>query len=281
MAIVNFSSSTPAAPSGNTNVTFQVDGSNDISAYIQTPAFIASNNVFTGSTNTFNGISASSASFTTPLPVSSGGSGLSSTSQNFVFAGPTSGSGAPTFRALTSADISTKQVNVRDYGATGNGSTDDTTAINAAIAACPVGGQVIFPAGTYLTASGLTITKAVSLIGQGAGGLNQGSGGSFNTFSAATTITTSSTSASTVTYSTTGSTWLSDVTIRDIAIQGNRYVTSATAGDCLKIDGGANAIRHLHLDNVLLYWGFTNWLIALLATVSRSQARPLDNKYLR
>ncbi len=39
------------------------------------------------------------------LPVSNGGTGASSTSQNFVFAGPTSGAGAPSFRALTSGDL--------------------------------------------------------------------------------------------------------------------------------------------------------------------------------
>jgi hypothetical protein len=40
-----------------------------------------------------------------PIPVSSGGTGLSSTSQNFVFVGPTSGSGAPTWRLLVGGDL--------------------------------------------------------------------------------------------------------------------------------------------------------------------------------
>jgi len=45
------------------------------------------------------------------------------------------------------------EYNVADYGAVGNGSTDDTSAIAAAIAACVTGGGgiVCFPAGTYLT----------------------------------------------------------------------------------------------------------------------------------
>jgi parallel beta-helix repeat protein len=47
--------------------------------------------------------------------------------------------------------------NVKDYGATGNGSTDDTAAINTAIAAATAaGGTVFFPAGTYMT-TGITI----------------------------------------------------------------------------------------------------------------------------
>ncbi len=41
----------------------------------------------------------------TPLAVAQGGTGLTSTSQNFVFAGPTTGSGAPTWRALTAGDL--------------------------------------------------------------------------------------------------------------------------------------------------------------------------------
>jgi hypothetical protein len=45
--------------------------------------------------------------------------------------------------------------NVRDFGATGNGVTNDTPAINKAIAECNAsgGGDVVFPAGTYSAAS--------------------------------------------------------------------------------------------------------------------------------
>src|SRR5579884_1661576 len=42
--------------------------------------------------------------------------------------------------------------NVKSYGATGNGTTKDTTAIQNAINACAGGGTVVFPSGTYLTA---------------------------------------------------------------------------------------------------------------------------------
>jgi len=56
--------------------------------------------------------------------------------------------------ALTKVTYSMIQgavVNVLDYGATGNGSTDDRTAINLAFAACIAngGGTVYFPKGTY------------------------------------------------------------------------------------------------------------------------------------
>lgn len=48
---------------------------------------------------------------TNPLTVANGGTGLTSTSQNFFFAGPTSGSGAPTWRAIVAGDIPTLNQN--------------------------------------------------------------------------------------------------------------------------------------------------------------------------
>jgi hypothetical protein len=60
--------------------------------------------------------------------------------------------------------------NVKDilYGATGDGATDDTTAIAAAITAAAInGGAVYFPAGTYIV-SGLTMASGVYLAADGA-----------------------------------------------------------------------------------------------------------------
>jgi hypothetical protein len=58
--------------------------------------------------------------------------------------------------------------NVKDYGALGNGSHDDTEAIRKAIEACVAagGGIVFFPAGTYLTAK-QTLPSLVTLAGSG------------------------------------------------------------------------------------------------------------------
>ena len=60
--------------------------------------------------------------------------------------------------------------NVKDYGALGDNSTDDTAAIQAAIDACEGdrGGVVFFPPGVYLITSGLVVDgNNVHLVGSG------------------------------------------------------------------------------------------------------------------
>jgi hypothetical protein len=56
-------------------------------------------------------------------------------------------------------------INVLDYGAVGNGTTDDTAAIQAAIDAAKGTQQVFFPAGTYKVTSTLNLYKGSNLIG--------------------------------------------------------------------------------------------------------------------
>ena len=59
--------------------------------------------------------------------------------------------------------------NVTHFGAKGDGSTDDTTAIAAAFAAAPAGATVYFPAGTYVLTNYITIgTNDVTVMGYGA-----------------------------------------------------------------------------------------------------------------
>ncbi|MFJ9101286.1 glycosyl hydrolase family 28-related protein [Streptomyces sp. NPDC102405] len=54
---------------------------------------------------------------------------------------------------------------VRSYGALGNGTHDDTSAIQAAINACPPGGVVYFPRGVYKTTATLDLGNGVTLLG--------------------------------------------------------------------------------------------------------------------
>ncbi|MEK6532104.1 MAG: glycosyl hydrolase family 28-related protein [Deltaproteobacteria bacterium] len=57
-------------------------------------------------------------------------------------------------------------VDVKEYGATGDGVTDDTTAIQNAINTLSAsGGTVLFPLGTYLISSTLTVPSYVFLVG--------------------------------------------------------------------------------------------------------------------
>jgi len=58
------------------------------------------------------------------------------------------------------------------YSATGDGVTDDTAAIDAAYAACPTGGTLFFPTGTYLRTTTLVISKKIRVVfagGKGSG----------------------------------------------------------------------------------------------------------------
>ncbi len=57
-------------------------------------------------------------------------------------------------------------VNVRDYGAVGDGSTDNSEAIAKAVAACPAGGSVVFDEGIYMTGS--IALKSIGLSGSAA-----------------------------------------------------------------------------------------------------------------
>jgi hypothetical protein len=64
-----------------------------------------------------------------------------------------------------------ESVSVKDFGAVGNGSTDDTAAIQAAINSlgANTGGTIYFPAGTYRTTATLNCTqRGVTLDGDGA-----------------------------------------------------------------------------------------------------------------
>lgn len=56
--------------------------------------------------------------------------------------------------------------NIKAYGATGNGTTDDTASINAAITAAAVsGGLVVVPVGTFIVSSQIAIPNTVAMTG--------------------------------------------------------------------------------------------------------------------
>jgi hypothetical protein len=71
-----------------------------------------------------------------------------------------------------------EMTNVKDFGAVGDGTADDTAAINAAVASRTNGGTIYFPQGRYRITSTVTVTsKTIWFIGEGADpGYTQGSG---------------------------------------------------------------------------------------------------------
>lgn len=84
--------------------------------------------------------------------------------------------GSTTARTLAARFAERK--NVKDFGAVGNGTTDDTAAINAAVAALTAaggGGVVYFPPGRYKTSGPIVITQScVTLAGDALGQNNIG-----------------------------------------------------------------------------------------------------------
>ncbi len=109
----------------------------------------------TGSTNTAvtwtttDGSISTSGLYTAPTVTSNTTATVTATSQANT---ATSASASVTINATVTSGI-----NPKNYGATGNGTTDDTAAINSAIAALTPGASLVFPCGTYLTSSQLFI----------------------------------------------------------------------------------------------------------------------------
>lgn len=81
------------------------------------------------------------------------------------------GTSAATTLSLGLATMGKVIFNVRAYGATGNGVSDDSTAITQCLVAAAAAGDgtlVYFPAGTYRINSGLTLFAGLSVLGFGA-----------------------------------------------------------------------------------------------------------------
>ncbi len=153
-------------------------------------------------------------------------------------------------------------VSVKMYGALGNGSTDDTVAIQAAINSAEVGlNTIYFPCGTYITSAQLTWTVKPLTISPAGGMVGEN----------ATCVTIKYTGSSTITAVlevTTGVpfVYFYDFTIHYIFIEGNAHVShvlhlvrpshisfdkvrmwgaNPTSGDCLNIFSGVGGTLNI------------------------------------
>jgi hypothetical protein len=96
---------------------------------------------------------------------------ISSTDVSFIQAG----SGAVTRTAQAKMR---ETVSVQDFGAVGDGVTDDTAEIQAAIDSLTSGGTVYLPRGTYLVTAQIVVSNKVNLLGEGVASEN-GTGSAF------------------------------------------------------------------------------------------------------
>lgn len=73
-----------------------------------------------------------------------------------------------TTAAAASVSSNPKFANVKDFGALGDGSHDDTASIQTAINSLTNGGGVYFPPGNYVISSGINLIPNLTLVGYGA-----------------------------------------------------------------------------------------------------------------
>lgn len=123
-------------------------------------------------------------------------------------------------------------LNVKDFGARGNGSTNDTDAINAAIAAVTAGGSLYFPPGRYITRGGHIIDKPCTIIG------SSGRAQPYNTQAQLRLTTNANSDMITIA--------ANQVTIRDLTLSG-RYEAQTAESRGIIVRSGAN---YLLLDAV-------------------------------
>ena len=134
---------------------------------------------------------------------------------------------------------------VTDYGAIGDGTTDDTTAVNAAIAAWNTAtkGILYFPAGTYkVTAALTTITASGTVLGDGMGAYDG------SAFVSAVLQTSQTATLFTITSKT--------VQFRDIGLF-NTYVGNPSAGAGIQVSGSFIG-QKVDLESVVLSHFYVN-----------------------
>lgn len=144
--------------------------------------------------------------------------------------------------------------NVYDFGAKGDGVTDDITAITAAInAAGATSGKVWFPYGTYLISTPITLLSAynsVELMGDGKGSIIQAKAGF---------------TGNALLYWAGGGAGINRLTVRDLRFYGGSGTTSANpACDAIQLNSSfqSTLIEGCQFDNI------NGWAVQLIALSS-------------
>lgn len=140
--------------------------------------------------------------------------------------------------SATSAYLDGQPVNVKasPFNAKGDGVTDDTAAITAALAALATGGALVFPLGTYKITAALAITKACTI---------------FSCEGATVTQATTGQGAFTIT--------ASHVLLDGLTVVGPQYASQNVNEDAIHITGAsaAAAISNVSIRNCTIStWGF-------------------------
>lgn len=117
-------------------------------------------------------------------------------------------------------------INVTDYGAKGDGTSDDTNAINDAITAAAAGRIVYFPAGTYLISSEIIANDdKLTFLGDGGAILKRGGNIDFITING------------------------DDVTIDNLKFDGNKATYTTNTKQLLRIKGSRAYLKRLEVYN--------------------------------
>lgn len=134
-----------------------------------------------------------------------------------------------------------RHFDVRDYGATGDGVTNDSSAINSAIAAMSAGDVLYIPTGHYMCDSGLsTVTQDIMIVGDGASSILDFSNASsipwtINGSSGTTTTLTSDASKGDLTISVTDASSLSAGDYVRLYDDGDFHIAVTTRGEIRQI----------------------------------------------
>jgi hypothetical protein len=210
------------------------------------------------------------------LAVTSGGSGYATVQDegtartaratlNFVGAGVTVTDDATNSRTVVtipgggSATGVLPVINVKtDHGAVGDGTTSDRAALQAAAAAVPATGGILFlPPGTYSTDRCIDIKSNTTVMGAGMGVSiirgRSGLGGQAGTNGGYTLLGQAS-----------GAT--QNITVRDLTVDGNYAATGITSGSALRLIASVvdfRGINRMTFENVEVkngwFWHLTTW----------------------